>query len=80
MGDYEDETKVLLKNKFNNNELENLLKNKDWHEAEGGYYFSTIWGASFMEPPLGEKPNEMRFLTVKVFPDNDTIYIYSGRW
>ena len=78
-GDYSSEITILLKQQPDYQVLDSLVREEKWSKYEDVYCFHRIWGNE-IEPPEGENKNEDRFLTVRVVPNSDTLYVTSGAW
>ena len=78
-GDYSAKTTILLKKLPDYQVLDSLVRENKWSKYEDCYYFHRIWGNE-IEAPEGENKNEDRFITVRVAPNSDTLYVDSGVW
>ena len=78
-GDYSAKTTILLKKLPDYQLLDSLVRENKWSKYEDGYYFHRIWGNE-IEAPEGENKDEDRFITVRVIPNSNILYVDSGVW
>ena len=78
-GDYSAKTTILLKKQPDYQVLDSLVRENKWSRYEDGYYFHKIWGNE-IDAPEGENKDADRFITVRIAPKSDTLYVDSGVW